>query len=74
VQVDTGSDVLWVNCINCDGCPATSGLGVLPTLLWLSLPPSLFSFFSGHFADGSRRRFLLLMVLVAVSVPVLAVD
>jgi hypothetical protein len=29
VQVDTGSDILWVNCIRCDGCPTTSGLGVM---------------------------------------------
>lgn len=29
VQVDTGSDILWVNCIRCDGCPTRSGLGVL---------------------------------------------
>lgn len=28
VQVDTGSDILWVNCIRCDGCPTRSGLGV----------------------------------------------
>ena len=29
VQVDTGSDILWVNCISCDRCPRKSGLGVL---------------------------------------------
>jgi hypothetical protein len=34
VQVDTGSDILWVNCISCDRCPRKSGLGVPP-------PPSL---------------------------------
>ncbi|KAL6634338.1 hypothetical protein ACP70R_027009 [Stipagrostis hirtigluma subsp. patula] len=28
VQVDTGSDILWVNCIRCDGCPSRSGLGI----------------------------------------------
>ncbi|PWZ23912.1 Aspartic proteinase-like protein 2 [Zea mays] len=28
VQVDTGSDILWVNCVRCDGCPARSGLGI----------------------------------------------
>ena len=28
VQVDTGSDILWVNCISCDKCPRKSGLGV----------------------------------------------
>ncbi|GJN21054.1 hypothetical protein PR202_gb08500 [Eleusine coracana subsp. coracana] len=28
VQVDTGSDILWVNCIRCDGCPTRSGLGI----------------------------------------------
>ncbi|TVU02779.1 hypothetical protein EJB05_51708 [Eragrostis curvula] len=28
VQVDTGSDLLWVNCIRCDGCPTRSALGI----------------------------------------------
>uniref|UniRef100_A0A8R7PF11 Peptidase A1 domain-containing protein n=1 Tax=Triticum urartu TaxID=4572 RepID=A0A8R7PF11_TRIUA len=28
VQVDTGSDILWVNCITCDKCPHKSGLGI----------------------------------------------
>jgi hypothetical protein len=28
VQVDTGSDILWINCIRCDGCPTRSGLGI----------------------------------------------
>ncbi|KAG8639914.1 aspartic proteinase 36 [Manihot esculenta] len=32
VQVDTGSDILWVNCVNCDKCPTKSGLGVKLTL------------------------------------------
>ncbi|KAM3192613.1 hypothetical protein ACQJBY_069680 [Aegilops geniculata] len=27
VQVDTGSDILWVNCVSCDTCPRKSGLG-----------------------------------------------
>ncbi|KAL5081848.1 hypothetical protein RYX36_010269 [Vicia faba] len=26
VQIDTGSDVLWVSCSSCTGCPQTSGL------------------------------------------------
>ncbi|XP_051120605.1 aspartic proteinase 36-like [Andrographis paniculata] len=26
VQIDTGSDVLWVNCNPCSGCPRSSGL------------------------------------------------
>lgn len=29
VQIDTGSDILWVTCSPCDGCPETSGLGVM---------------------------------------------
>lgn len=36
VQIDTGSDVLWVSCASCIGCPQTSGLQVnylLPFLL-----------------------------------------
>lgn len=32
VQVDTGSDILWVNCANCDKCPTKSDLGVKLTL------------------------------------------
>ncbi|XAR65804.1 Nepenthesin [Bertholletia excelsa] len=28
LQVDTGSDVTWVNCAGCKGCPAKSDLGV----------------------------------------------
>ena len=36
VQVDTGSDILWVNCITCEQCPRKSGLGVpFPTFLFL---------------------------------------
>ncbi|XP_048492243.1 aspartic proteinase 36 isoform X2 [Beta vulgaris subsp. vulgaris] len=26
VQIDTGSDVLWVGCTGCSGCPGTTGL------------------------------------------------
>ncbi|KAL4193063.1 hypothetical protein AMTRI_Chr06g197470 [Amborella trichopoda] len=32
VQIDTGSDILWVNCIQCTRCPKKSGLGVHLTL------------------------------------------
>ncbi|KAE8805705.1 putative LRR receptor-like serine/threonine-protein kinase [Hordeum vulgare] len=32
VQVDTSSDIFWVNCVFCDTCPRKSGLGVLPSL------------------------------------------
>ncbi|KAL6195908.1 hypothetical protein ACLB2K_031525 [Fragaria x ananassa] len=28
VQIDTGSDVLWVSCGSCKGCPETSGLPI----------------------------------------------
>ncbi|XP_042050852.1 aspartic proteinase 36-like [Salvia splendens] len=28
VQIDTGSDVLWVSCNPCDGCPTSSGLQI----------------------------------------------
>nr|XP_027187067.1 aspartic proteinase-like protein 2 isoform X4 [Cicer arietinum] len=30
VQIDSGSDVLWVNCNPCTGCPHSSGLGIKP--------------------------------------------
>jgi hypothetical protein len=40
VQVDTGSDILWVNCITCDKCPKKSGLGVI------SLPTCCYHTFS----------------------------
>ncbi|KAF5462743.1 hypothetical protein F2P56_018726 [Juglans regia] len=32
VQVDTGSDILWVNCIGCSRCPKKSSLGIELTL------------------------------------------
>ncbi|KAK4273630.1 hypothetical protein QN277_021997 [Acacia crassicarpa] len=32
VQVDTGSDLLWVNCIECTECPKKSDLGIDLTL------------------------------------------
>nr|DAD37169.1 TPA_asm: hypothetical protein HUJ06_007810 [Nelumbo nucifera] len=32
VQVDTGSDILWVNCIQCTRCPTKSDIGVELTL------------------------------------------
>ncbi|RZR86329.1 hypothetical protein BHM03_00013516 [Ensete ventricosum] len=28
VQIDTGSDILWVTCNPCNGCPTSSGLNV----------------------------------------------
>lgn len=28
VQVDTGSDLLWINCVGCQTCPRKSDLGV----------------------------------------------
>ncbi|XP_039130983.1 aspartic proteinase 39 [Dioscorea cayenensis subsp. rotundata] len=28
VQIDTGSDILWVTCASCNGCPTTSGLNI----------------------------------------------
>lgn len=39
VQIDTGSDILWVNCNSCSDCPQSSGLGVRFCLfnLFLSL-------------------------------------
>lgn len=35
VQIDTGSDILWVNCAGCKGCPKSSELGVRFTALFL---------------------------------------
>ncbi|KAK6914389.1 Xylanase inhibitor, C-terminal [Dillenia turbinata] len=32
VQVDTGSDIMWVNCIECKGCPKKSSLNIELTL------------------------------------------
>jgi hypothetical protein len=37
VQIDTGSDVLWVSCASCNGCPQTSGLQVKTLLPCLSI-------------------------------------
>ncbi|KAL2509146.1 Eukaryotic aspartyl protease family protein [Forsythia ovata] len=28
VQIDTGSDILWVTCSSCNDCPRTSGFGI----------------------------------------------
>ncbi|GER36834.1 eukaryotic aspartyl protease family protein, partial [Striga asiatica] len=28
VQIDTGSDILWVTCSSCENCPRNSGLGI----------------------------------------------
>lgn len=28
MQIDTGSDILWITCNPCDGCPQSSGLGI----------------------------------------------
>ncbi|KAG8374186.1 hypothetical protein BUALT_Bualt11G0104800 [Buddleja alternifolia] len=28
VQIDTGSDILWVTCSSCEDCPRNSGLGI----------------------------------------------
>ncbi|KAF6134337.1 hypothetical protein GIB67_005729 [Kingdonia uniflora] len=28
VQIDTGSDILWVTCSSCNGCPKSSSLGI----------------------------------------------
>ncbi|GAB2274671.1 hypothetical protein Dimus_009442 [Dionaea muscipula] len=28
VQIDTGSDVLWIDCTQCSGCPLSSGLNI----------------------------------------------
>lgn len=32
VQVDTGSDILWVNCVGCTRCPKKSDIGIELTL------------------------------------------
>ncbi|KAL0344721.1 UNVERIFIED_CONTAM: Aspartic proteinase-like protein 2 [Sesamum radiatum] len=37
VQIDTGSDVLWVTCNSCSDCPQNSGLGVKLSLFILLL-------------------------------------
>ncbi|XP_077233733.1 aspartic proteinase 36-like isoform X2 [Tasmannia lanceolata] len=36
VQIDTGSDILWVSCNPCGDCPKSSGLGVPLTLFDVS--------------------------------------
>ena len=37
VQVDTGSDILWVNCFGCDKCPTKSDLGVCSPFFYLDV-------------------------------------
>ncbi|PHT33809.1 hypothetical protein CQW23_25609 [Capsicum baccatum] len=47
VQIDTGSDVLWVSCISCKGCPTHGGIDqVRILLLFLRIFVSSFSFLS----------------------------
>jgi hypothetical protein len=48
VQIDTGSDVLWVSCTSCNGCPKTSELQVcfLLTFLYSILAFKTFSSWS----------------------------
>lgn len=41
VQIDTGSDVLWVSCNTCSGCPESSGLHVSETHFPYILPLSI---------------------------------
>ncbi|KAM4123737.1 hypothetical protein ACB094_01G179100 [Castanea mollissima] len=35
VQVDTGSYILWVNCVGCKSCPKKTGLGVCDSLNYI---------------------------------------
>lgn len=44
VQVDTGSDILWVNCIGCEKCPKKSNLGVRLSILTVSFTGSIMVF------------------------------
>ena len=37
VQIDTGSDILWVNCNTCSNCPQSSGLGVRILILVINV-------------------------------------
>lgn len=39
VQIDTGSDILWVACSTCSNCPQISGLGVKSCFFNLFLAP-----------------------------------
>ncbi|XP_010553357.1 PREDICTED: aspartic proteinase-like protein 2 isoform X2 [Tarenaya hassleriana] len=39
VQIDTGSDILWVTCSSCSNCPRSSGLGI--ELNFFDAPSSL---------------------------------
>ncbi|KAK8944049.1 Aspartic proteinase-like protein 2 [Platanthera guangdongensis] len=42
VQVDTGSDILWVNCITCKHCPKKSDLGIQLSLYDLNKSSSAY--------------------------------
>ena len=44
VQIDTGSDILWVNCNTCSNCPQSSELGVRILNLILILVLNVLSF------------------------------
>lgn len=60
VQVDTGSDILWVNCHNCERCPTKSDLRVCSFLLspspFLLLSFLLFLFSFSVFCPVSIMR------------------
>jgi hypothetical protein len=55
VQVDTGSDLLWVNCVSCDTCPRKSGLGVTHHLTLRALIRCFFPFRAVPFLNPDHR-------------------
>lgn len=59
VQVDTGSDLLWVNCDSCENCPTKSNLGVCAFTLFL-----LLFLFILHVSCSSRKQYLCLVIII----------
>lgn len=60
VQIDTGSDILWVTCSSCAGCPTSSGLNVRPAVPQSPQDDIFFRWFSTILLvlfDNELRRF-----------------
>lgn len=50
VQIDTGSDILWVACSSCTDCPQNSGLGVNSYYFCCYMKVSIFDYSNFKFA------------------------
>lgn len=56
VQVDTGSDITWVNCIECKRCPKKSDIGVCIIYIFLHL----------HFTALIWGHLIMIMIMIVI--------